>query len=266
MLSLLGLFGEPSAFDPTHPAMIMNGVFQGLSAIAATWIGCLTVRQPLGAPFLADAAWRRSLGLGFLAGALSICATTLPPAVFGAIELNAAGDGFRSVVRHGALTFLLFAPAAIAEELLVRGFVLHQLRRGIGALPAALTTSLFFALLHAGNPGVSLLAALNIALVAAGLALAVLRSQSIWPAASFHLAWNWTEGFWLGQPVSGLNLPITVLRRSAAGGAPLWTGGEFGPEASVQCTALLLIGAAILATRLRPGRAKQPAPTTARLG
>jgi len=136
--------------------------------------------------------------------------------------------------------------AAFMEEIVMRGYVQRTVYAAWGHIPAVLLSALPFALLHAGNPNLSLLGLLNIALIGVFFALTVIRTGTLWFAAGFHVAWNLTLGTVLTVPVSGIEMP-GLFRTSLHG--PTWlTGGAFGIEASAAATALfaLLIAAVAL--------------------
>lgn len=144
----------------------------------------------------------------------------------------------------GALGFLL-VPAA-AEETLLRGYPLQALGDAWGAEIAVVVTSVLFGLLHLANPGIGVLSTANI--VVAGLLLAVVyvRTLSLWWATGVHLGWNWSHGYVMDVPVSGLEVLDAPLYQGATTG-PAWLGGgSFGPEGSVVTTVVVLGATAAL--------------------
>jgi len=73
------------------------------------------------------------------------------------------------------------------------------------------------------------------------LAIAYLRTRSLWLPFGLHWSWNWTQASLLGLPVSGINrvAPTPVLHAFNAG--PDWlTGGAYGIEGGAACTIALL--------------------------
>ncbi|HJT18250.1 MAG TPA: CPBP family intramembrane glutamic endopeptidase, partial [Thermoanaerobaculia bacterium] len=142
----------------------------------------------------------------------------------------------------------VFVPAAFHEELVFRGYVFQKMRmwsRG-GAIAI---TSLVFALLHAGNRGVTLLGIANLVLAGVLLALAYERFERLWFPIGIHLAWNIFSGPVLGFGVSGYVSSATLFRTS--GGGPGWiTGGAFGIEGSVWMALVELGGIFLLGRRL----------------
>jgi membrane protease YdiL (CAAX protease family) len=96
-----------------------------------------------------------------------------------------------------------------------------------------------FAWLHASNPSASTLGLLNTAGFGMLFGYAFLRSRDIWLPIGLHFGWNLTLPLF-GVNVSGLRIGMTgyVMEWSAG---PLWSGGAYGPEASLLTSAVLLI-------------------------
>ncbi len=144
--------------------------------------------------------------------------------------------------------FLLFALGfmiqGMAEEVLCRGYLLVSVARRYPVSIAVFLNSLVFALLHLGNPGVSLLAVVNILLVGVFLSLYFLRTGNIWGVGAIHTMWNFAQGNIFGMEVSGMELSCSILESSAVPHKTFWNGGSFGPEAGFTCTIIYI--AAIL--------------------
>lgn len=139
-----------------------------------------------------------------------------------------------------ALLFLLL-PAA-AEEVLLRGYPLQALAEVWGVERALVVTSVAFALAHLGNPGITPLAVLNIAIAGVWLGVIWIRTGSLWWATGAHLGWNWGGAYVADLPVSGLELFDAPYYEASTMG-PAWLGGgPFGPEGSL-LTSLALAGA-----------------------
>lgn len=153
---------------------------------------------------------------------------------------------------------LLFLGAAVYEEVLFRGVLFRQLERLLGSWIALVLTAGFFGLAHAANPGATVLSGVAIA-VEAGilLAAAYAATGSLWLPIGLHWAWNLFEGPVFGEAVSGHEGPHWFVARIS--GPELWTGGKFGPEASL--VAVILCGAAgvvFVALAVRRGRMFSP--------
>jgi hypothetical protein len=138
---------------------------------------------------------------------------------------------------------IIFIIAAAAEEILFRGYPLQTMMRALPFLAAVIPSSVLFAYVHLDNPNVSWgFTFINTTLAGFWLAVAYLRTRSLWFPLGLHWAWNWTMGALLGLPVSG----ITSLTRAplfrATDTGPAWlTGGAYGIEGGAACTAALII-------------------------
>ena len=109
---------------------------------------------------------------------------------------------------------------------------------------------MFFGLVHLGNPSSTKFSTLNTILAGVWLAVAYLKTRSLWFPTALHLGWNWMMGAFFGIPISGLKMiryPVFV----AANDAPLWlSGGNYGCEGGVAATIVLVIATLVI------GRAK----------
>jgi uncharacterized protein len=234
MISLL----PPAAVFWTSYAVLL------VATLVAGWI--MTARldgRPVGALgfALTPAAPREwVLGLGIGAGLIGM--VTLLLGVTGSVHWvpDSGGAGDWVAMLLGSLLF--FGVAAAWEEALFRGYPFQVLVEGIGAWPAILLSSAVFAWAHGQNPEVTTLGLANIFLAGILLAVAYLRTRSLWFATAVHLGWNWMMAFWLDLPVSGLTAFDTPAYSGVATGPAWWTGGAFGPEAGLAATLVLVLG------------------------
>lgn len=84
----------------------------------------------------------------------------------------------------------------------------------------------------------------NTALAGVWLAVAYLRTRSLWFPLGIHWAWNWALGSVFGLPVSGITeiAPHPLLQGTDLG--PAWlTGGSYGIEGGLACTITLIVSA-----------------------
>ena len=232
-----------------------------LSALAAAWVlRALVERRPpgdLGFPLTRRATAELAGGLLAGAGAMALVVTILSIAgVFTWTRQD--GGGWAALGTYGAALAAFAIPAA-AEEAVFRGYLLDALREGSGALVAVTITSVLFAAAHGGNPGVAPLAFTNLLLAGVLLAVAVLRTGTLWLATGVHLGWNWVMAAPLDLPVSGLD-PYDNPLYDAAPADPLWlSGGLFGPEGGLAGTFAALIALALIIRLTRPGAPLAPA-------
>ena len=100
--------------------------------------------------------------------------------------------------------------------------------------------------MHISNPNSSLNAGIGLA-IQAGLLLgaAYIYSRNLWFPIAIHFAWNFTQSAIFGANVSGNAISKTLVI-SKIEGADWFTGGQFGPEGSIQATVFCLIATIIL--------------------
>lgn len=246
-------------------------VFRKLLAIKA-------VRE---APWLIIAKWALQLfaGAGIAVGLLAL---TLLPGIIGGYFTFMPGTPDAASAAQPANIYPVLALSALREELVYRGILLLLLivtlgyilfaligpqflrSRGVQAalwINGIIISSALFSFAHADNPSAVGTALVNIFLVGLLLSLMFLYTRGLTMAFGFHFAWN--------ALLEVVNLPVSGWEFSSSwhpfiivtNGAPLLTGGNFGPEASAVLTALLVVAnvAGIVVYVLRK-------PRTSRLG
>ena len=238
------------------------------AALAAGWtLLALDGRPPaaLGFPLRREALSETLLGLvlGCVVGAAAVALM----AAAGAVRWSAQAGSVLAFLSAGATSLALYGPLAAAEEALLRGYPLQALSEAWGPPVALLLTSALFGLLHAGNPEVEWVGVVNTGLAGVFLGALYLRTGSLWWASGAHAGWNWTHGFLLDLPVSGLDIADQPLLEGRARGPELLSGGGFGPEGSLLATATLLAATAWTwrTERLAPARWTLDTPPLARL-
>lgn len=150
-----------------------------------------------------------------------------------------------------ANALLLWVLVAWNEELLFRGYLLTNLRDGMGTTWAVVLSSLLFAAAHVSNPHMGWPALLGLVLAGFFLADGWLTTGRLWLPIGLHLGWNLFEGTVFGFPVSGLSLPRLIV--TDIHGPSLITGGAFGPEAGLILVPALALGAWLMHRRARRG-------------
>lgn len=104
-----------------------------------------------------------------------------------------------------------------AEELLCRGFLYQRLLKVYRNPVAAIVgNSLFFAVLHLFNNGVTVLSLINIFAVGVLFSMMVYYMDSLWCAMAVHTAWNYTQNILFGLPNSGIVVPFSMMKLDAA--------------------------------------------------
>ncbi|HEX4020961.1 MAG TPA: CPBP family intramembrane glutamic endopeptidase [Acidobacteriaceae bacterium] len=136
----------------------------------------------------------------------------------------------------------VFLMVGFFEELLLRGYLLFTLARGIYFWPAAILLAVLFGALHKGNPGESPFGLATAAGAALLFSLSLWRIGSLWWAIGFHATWDWAQSYFYGTADSGL-LSRGHLMTSHASGSVWLSGGATGPEGSVWCGLILVLAA-----------------------
>ena len=247
---VFGLVGFNPLGRALYASVLLVLLLWGLTSLLF-WLD--RVRSPLlpaaGLPFGREALRDSSLGILIGAGSVS--------AVVGIVELG-GGVRFAYAGFHPAALLLglwTLVAAAMVEEVAFRGYPLHRLMEAVGTPAAVIATSCLFGLAHLRNPHASALSAVNTAVIGVLLAVAYVRTRSLWVSWGIHFGWNLALGMGYGLVVSGFSDFSTAIVGRVQG--PAWlTGGAYGIEASVTTTAVILTVLAVLLMLLRP----RPAP------
>lgn len=159
-------------------------------------------------------------------------------------------DGFSIISVNGFIDLLpsltMAFTAAIAEELLFRGIIFRITEEKLGSYIALGVSAILFGAIHYSNPNSSFKAALGIA-IQAGLLLgaAYIYSKNLWFPIAIHFAWNFTQSGIFGAATSGHVISKSLLTTKIDGVESI-TGGQFGPEGSIQATLLCLAATIVL--------------------
>lgn len=201
-----------------------------------------------------SAARAAPVASGALFGAGAIVLPSLALLTVGFLSVAEAPDG-SSLLAAGNFAWILI-PAALAEELLARGYVFALLRESWGWKPALFATSAAFGLLHVPNPGSNPQTILNVVLAGLFLGLVLLRFASLYAAWAAHAAWNLVMAAGLHTDVSGIAMGATPDYRIVDSGPDWLTGGAWGPEGGAAAALGLAVASVIL---MRPLLARRGA-------
>lgn len=241
----LALYFAPAIRLPEHVADL---VFRLILLTASLVAGYICARLLEGLPWRSlgltlHAHWLRDLIVGSALGVATLALATAVAFFSGGLRFALFSAGIRSVLITLVFTAGLFIVAALAEEALSRGYPLQTFVRARLAWLGILITSVAFGAGHLMNPNAgAMLAFVNTALAGVWLAVAYLRTRSLWFPLGVHWAWNWALGSLFGLPVSGITkiAPHPVLVGSDLG--PAWlTGGSYGIEGGVACTVAVVV-------------------------
>ncbi len=199
-----------------------------------------------------EAARPPAIVRGAVLGAMAIAVPVIALWSLGWMRVEPAAPG--SSLVQAARAALVLAPAALLEELLMRGYIFTALREGLGLAGALALTSVLFGLLHAANPGATVVALGMVTLAGLLLGMVLVSTRSLYAATAAHLAWNFVLAGVLHVAVSGLGFRTPDYRIVETG--PDWlTGGSWGPEGGV--AAGLGMTAALAYLIARPWRRRE---------
>jgi membrane protease YdiL (CAAX protease family) len=205
-------------------------------------------------------AWNRcsveNLALGILGGAGAATLVLAPVLLAGKAHLSSTPDDQPSLA---VIVFVvsLLALGAMGEELMMRGYGFQILLANCGTWATIVPVGVLFALLHTANPNATWPGIANTAGFGVLFGYAFARSRDLWLPAGLHFGWNVTLPLF-GENVSGLRMNMTGHNMVWSVGN-LWSGGEYGPEASL-LTSFVMIALAIYLWKA-PIR-RQPSPLT----
>jgi hypothetical protein len=138
----------------------------------------------------------------------------------------------------------MLALGAMGEELMMRGYGFQILLARCGTWATIIPVGIVFAFLHTGNPHATWLGIANTGGFGILFGYAFVRSRDLWLPAGLHFGWNVTLPLF-GVNVSGLRMKMTGHEMVWSAGN-LWSGGEYGPEASVLTSAMMIVLAVYL--------------------
>lgn len=180
-------------------------------------------------------AWRRHLLLG-VAGGMGAGALVvgIPLALRLAVLEPATDPAFAAGFGKFLFLSVMLLLGAAGEELFLRGYAFQLCVAVFGPWAATVAFGLLFAALHLGNQNVSPLGLANTAAWGLLLTYAFFRGGDLWLPAGLHFGWNWMLVF-AGVRMSGFTMGMSGYQVRWNVGT-LWSGGDYGPEASILTT------------------------------
>ncbi|HEX6308831.1 MAG TPA: CPBP family intramembrane glutamic endopeptidase [Longimicrobiales bacterium] len=258
---VIGLTRLWSAAGGTADPLASQAIVMAVAAFAA---GALLIRAVDGRPvaalgLAASRAAVRHAAIGVLIGAAGLVTAVAALLVSGTLAYAGDQGSVGAWMAAVAAQAGIFTIAALAEEALFRGYGFQVLARAAGPAAATIVSSVLFALAHGANPSIGVFALVNLFLAGILLAIAYLRTLSLWFATAVHMGWNWTMATLFDLPVSGLEMFDTPLYEPIVGGPGWWSGAQFGPEGGLVGT----IGFAAALLVIVRSRAVRPDPAIA---
>ena len=168
-------------------------------------------------------------GIGFLWGVLMMAAIIGIFAISGWYKV--VGCSFNAGIIYRYL--MTYFVVAVGEEIVFRGIMFRLLDSQFNVWVALLISAVVFGIAHIINPNATVVSTVGISL-ASGVLFGLLFKyyRTLWVPIGIHWSWNFVQGTVAGCPVSG-GAPDYSILESFTSGPELFTGGLFGPEASV---------------------------------
>lgn len=168
-------------------------------------------------------------GIGFLWGMLIMVAIIGVFAICGWYRITGCSFDIAAIYRFLMAYFVV----AVGEEIVFRGIMFRLLDSQFNLWVALIFSSFLFGAAHIINPNATIVSTIGISL-AAGVLFGLLFKyyRTLWVPIGIHWSWNFVQGTVTGCPVSG-GAPDYSILQSVTSGPELFTGGLFGPEASI---------------------------------
>jgi len=245
--SILGLVGD---LDKTES---VYWVFRGIVVVVASSLVVWLIRK------LIDKKTFISLGLkldslavkdffiGLVISGLMIGTIFVVLYLSGLLEIDEISwaDNIIYVLFNNFLWFFGIGLAVgWSEELGLRGYLLQNMRDGMGLFWAVLISCLLYGLLHMSNPNSTLLSGSLIAFFGYLRIFGWLRTGQLWLSMGMHAGWDFFQGPLLGFTVSGMKTQ-SIIKQTVSGEEWI-TGGSFGPEAGIIVLPVLILGLVLM--------------------
>ena len=212
--------------------------------------------------FALDRAWWVDFLFGLLLGAVLMTGIFSVEYLAGWVKVVGTqqvptGMSFSAGIFWAAVLFLA---VGLFEELLSRGYLLHNLAEGlnfsfwspaVALVLAWVLSSLVFGLGHLGNPNATWVSTANLVVAGLFLGLGYVLTGELAIPIGLHITWNFFQGNVFGFPVSGTASNSVSFLAIEQQGPDLWTGGRFGPEAGLIGLLAVLIGAILVLVWVR---------------
>ena len=176
-------------------------------------------------------------GVGVAIGWAAVVAAVLPMLFIGgiAVIITAPGTAWGWLVAD----MLFFALLALGEEVAFRGYGFQRFVTVVGPTGAAFGFALFYAVVHALQPGATNASIAVSVVFSFLLTTAYLRSRALWVSWGLNFAWKASQGLIFGLTVSGVSSHSPIIEGNPMG--PFWlTGGGYGLDASWWACLILL--------------------------
>lgn len=162
----------------------------------------------------------------------------------------ALNGGFKIVsvnpISNVIIPFTIAFTVAVFEEILIRGIIFRIMEEKLGSYISLLISAIIFGALHLLNPNSTLISGLCVG-IEAGLLFgaAYIYTRNLWFPITIHFAWNFMQSGIFGAITSGNEKTSSLLTTKLTGNTFI-TGGEFGPEGTIQALIFCVLTSIVL--------------------
>lgn len=249
----ISVLGEQDPLWAETIAFTLNLVifFMGIYVVMFLWTRFVEKR-----PFRSIGFHRKPLKrfiFGFTLATVSMAFIAGLLLLFGDATWDAQGlqETGLTALPYVMVVFIGWLVQGSAEEVLFQGWFMPTSSKLFGPVIGIGFSALMFALFHAFNPNMSVLAFLNLALYGVFAALYALYEEGIVGISAYHVAWNWAQGNVFGQGVSGSASVEASLLNLSYTSENLFNGGAFGPEGGLVSTLILTVSLVVVILLMR---------------
>ncbi|MFK7821405.1 MAG: lysostaphin resistance A-like protein [Planctomycetaceae bacterium] len=232
---------------PTAFAVVNSTMMCCLLVVALLAARILDRRSIIDFGLRIDRRWILDLIGGVVVGSVMVAIVFLIQYQQGWIEVQRSSLEWRTLLKLQTGWVITTLMVAVAEEIMFRGYQLKNLSEGLsgikrpfGMIIAVFVGSLVFGAVHGANPNADVVASISILFAGVMFCLGRIYTGSLAAPIGLHFSWNYGIAAVLGLPVSGQVIPGSLLETTAE--KNLWTGGDFGPEASPIVILCMAIG------------------------
>ena len=218
---------------------LIKGIFVSILAIGSYWFFYSKYENRVIIEFSTKELWKKLL-IGILMGGVLQSLTILVIYFYGGFKVTAINS-----ISALIIPFTVALTVAIIEEILLRGIVFRITEEKWGSIIGLIISGVIFSGLHLINPHVTLISILCTMVVGVLLAAAYMYYKSLWVPIAIHFAWNFTQNGIFGAITSG-NENTSSLFTTQISGSEILTGGQFGPEGSIQALLFCFIATIIM--------------------
>jgi hypothetical protein len=149
-------------------------------------------------------------------------------------------------ISYVIIPFTIAFTVAVFEEILIRGIIFRIIEEKLGSYISLLISAIIFGALHLLNPNSTLISGLCVG-IEAGLLLgaAYIYTRNLWFPIAIHFAWNFMQSGIFGAITSGNEKTSSLLTTKLTGNSFI-TGGEFGPEGTIQALIFCVLASIVL--------------------